>query len=103
MVQGEYVTTAEVAKLLKISNSTATRMAREGRITALKVGKLWRFPAQSPGILLYKEQQKLTRRKASETDREADRRNGLKSFLKSATELGFIEGLDRERLQGDKS
>ena len=46
MTASEFITTAEVATLLKISVSTVQRMAREGRITALKVGKLWRFPAQ---------------------------------------------------------
>ncbi len=103
MVQSEYITTADVAKLLKISSSTAQRMAREGRISALKVGKLWRFPAQSPGILLYKEQQKVTRQRPSETARDADPRNGLKSFLKLAADVGFVEPLDRERLTGGRS
>jgi excisionase family DNA binding protein len=100
MSKDEYVTTAEVAKLLRISASTAQRMAREGRISAMKVGKLWRFPAQSPGILLYKEQQKLTRRKPSDAEREADPRNGLKGFLKLAADVGFIEPLEREKLYG---
>jgi excisionase family DNA binding protein len=100
MVQSDYITTAEVAKMLKISSSTAQRMAREGRISALKVGKLWRFPAQSPGILLYKEQQKITRGGPSESDRDADPRNGLKGFLKLAANVGFIESVEREKLYG---
>jgi excisionase family DNA binding protein len=96
MVQGEYITTEEVAKLLKISPSTATRMAREGRITAIKVGKLWRFPAQSPGILLYKQEQK-TARQVKYQDSN-DSRNGLRGFLKLAVDVGFIEPLERDRL-----
>lgn len=93
MVPGEYITTAEVARLLKISASTAQRMAREGRISALKVGKLWRFPAQSPGILLYKQQQQRLRpAKADAAESDAPQRNGLKAFLKLAADVGFIEG-----------
>jgi len=103
MVQSDYITTAEVAKLLKISSSTAQRMAREGRISALKVGKLWRFPAQSPGILLYKEQQRITRHKPSDAARDADPRNGLKGFLKLAADVGFIESFDRDKLYGGRA
>ena len=103
MVQSEYITTQEVAKLLKISVSTATRMAREGRISALKVGKLWRFPAQSPGILLYKQEQKAARRKTGDAGKESDVRNGLKSFLKLAADVGFIEPLDSDKLRGGRS
>jgi excisionase family DNA binding protein len=102
MVQSDYITTADVAKLLKISASTAQRMAREGRISALKVGKLWRFPAQSPGILLYKEQQRVTRLGPTEGVREADPRNGLKGFLKLAADVGYIEPLDRAALPGGR-
>jgi excisionase family DNA binding protein len=98
MVQSEYITTAEVAKLLKISVSTATRMAREGRIGALKIGKLWRFPAQSPGILLYKQEQK-SRRKAAQ---DSDTRSGLKGFLKLASDVGFIEPFQRECISGGR-
>ncbi|HEY3293908.1 MAG TPA: helix-turn-helix domain-containing protein [bacterium] len=102
MVQSDYITTADVAKLLKISASTAQRMAREGRISALKVGKLWRFPAQSPGILLYKEQQKITRQPPTDAAMDADPRNGLKGFLKLACEIGFMDHVDRETLTGGR-
>ena len=98
MVQSDYITTAEVAKLLKISVSTATRMAREGRIGALKIGKLWRFPAQSPGILLYKQEQKSRRKAALENDTHT----GLRSFLKLAADVGFIEPFERENLYGGR-
>lgn len=101
MVQSDFITTAEVAQLLRISESTAQRMAREGRISALKVGKLWRFPAQSPGILLYKEGQKAARKAKAEAS--ADPRNGLKGFLKLAADVGFIEPLDREALAGRRA
>jgi excisionase family DNA binding protein len=92
MTSGDYITTAEVAALLKISPSTAQRMAREGRISALKVGKLWRFPAQSPGILLYKQQQKqMRKRKTSAAEKDAPQKNGLKAFLKLAADVGFLD------------
>lgn len=53
----EYLTTAEAAKLLKVSSSTVQKLARDGSLAAFKVGKQWRFPHQSPSILLYKQKQ----------------------------------------------
>jgi excisionase family DNA binding protein len=100
MTSGEYITTVEVAKLLKISASTVTRMAREGRLSALKVGKLWRFPAQSPGILLYKQEQKVVRHseKAGSAESPGPQKNGIKEFLKLATDLGLAEPFARDTL-----
>ena len=104
MAQGDFITTAEVAQLLRISSSTVQKMAREGRLAAFKVGKLWRFPAQSPGILLYKKEQTLARQKESADAKKesAPQRNGLREFLKSAADIGFIEPLDRDKLHGGK-
>ncbi|MFZ5434328.1 MAG: helix-turn-helix domain-containing protein [Calditrichota bacterium] len=103
MVQGEFITTAEVAKLLKVSSSTVQKMAREGRLSAIKVGKLWRFPAQSPEIMLYKQEQK-TRRDSTQNVKDASvsLRNGLKEFLKLATHIGFIEPFDRAALREER-
>ena len=102
MTKEEFLTTAEVAKLLKVSSGTVQKIAREGRISALKVGHLWRFPLQSPGILLYKQEQKsLRRRKSAKEDKDAGmRRNGLKELAKLATDLGFIEPFQRDNLYG---
>jgi excisionase family DNA binding protein len=91
MVPSDYITTAEVAALLKISPSTAQRMAREGRISALKVGKLWRFPAQSPGILLYKQEQQPRRQRKASAAPDVPQKNGLKAFLKLAADIGFMD------------
>ena len=92
MAHDGYLTTTDVARLLKLSGGTVQKMAREGRISALKVGRLWRFPPQSPGILLYKEQQKHTRKRKSENaEKFASSRNGLKEFVKLAAEIGLIE------------
>lgn len=97
MVQGEFITTADVAKLLKISTSTVQKMAREGRLPAIKVGKLWRFPAQSPHILLHKQEQQAARRAARQALKDAGKgpRSGLREFIKLASPLGFIELPDR--------
>jgi excisionase family DNA binding protein len=105
MAQSEYITTVEVARLLKISISTVTRMAREGRLTAIKVGKLWRFPAQSPGILLYKQEQQAQRKARAATGGEDGEklRNGLHEFHKAAAELHVIEPFDRDQLYGNRS
>ena len=99
MAHDGYLTTTDVAKLLKLSGDTVQKMAREGRISALKVGRLWRFPPQSPGILLYKQEQKHTRkRKSAETDEKLVLRNGLKEFLKLATDIGLIEAYEPEQV-----
>jgi excisionase family DNA binding protein len=37
----------EAASLLKIHPKTLQRMAREGRIAAVQIGKLWRFRASA--------------------------------------------------------
>lgn len=92
MAHDGYLTTTDVARLLKLSGGTVQKMAREGRISALKVGRLWRFPPQSPGILLYKEEQKQTRKRKSEaSEKFANTRNGLKEFVKLAADIGLIE------------
>jgi excisionase family DNA binding protein len=100
MVQPDYITTAEVAKLLKISLSTVTRMAREGRLPALKVGKLWRFPAASPDILLYKQQQ--SARRTTDAGKDAPAKNGLHEFVRLAADIGILEPLERAALNGRK-
>jgi excisionase family DNA binding protein len=93
MAHDGYLTTTDVAKLLKISGSTVQKMAREGRISALKVGRLWRFPPQSPTILLHKQEQKHTRRRKSQNEGTdiPSRRNGLREFVKLAADIGLIE------------
>ncbi len=39
----EFLTIDEVAKLLKVARSTVYRMAKEGKIPATKIGRVWRF------------------------------------------------------------
>jgi excisionase family DNA binding protein len=100
MSPSEFITTTEVATLLKISPSTVQRMAREGRITALKVGKLWRFPSQSPHILLYKQEQTKRRKEKAGESKDSAPKNGLREFVKLACDLGFQEPLVRGKLAG---
>lgn len=50
----ETLTPSEVAKILKLHPFTVTRLAREGKIPAFKVGGVWRvrkdqFEAWMPG------------------------------------------------------
>ncbi len=40
---GEIMTLEETAKYLKIGNSTLYKMAREGKIPAVKIANQWRF------------------------------------------------------------
>ena len=39
----ETLTPSEVAKILKLHPFTVTRLAREGKVPAFKVGGVWRF------------------------------------------------------------
>ena len=86
----DFLTTIEVARELKISTSTAQRMARDGVLIALKVGKLWRFPKQTVEIHLYKLQQRARWNKEKEGGALRPR-NGLKEFLKLARPIGLID------------
>lgn len=90
----DYLTTAEIAAELKISVSNATRMARDGRLVAIKVGKLWRFPRQSTEILFAKQAQDARRKKLDDANSGATKtRNGLKEFLKLASDVGSRDSL----------
>ena len=39
----ELLTSEEAAALLRINPKTLQRMVREGKVPAIKIGKLWRF------------------------------------------------------------
>ena len=84
----EILTTAEAAKLLKVSPGTVQKLAREGSLAAFKVGKQWRFPHQSPSILLYKQKQmsKGTGRKLK-TKVNWKQRSGWGELLKLAADV----------------
>jgi excisionase family DNA binding protein len=41
---GHLLTTSEVQRLIKVDRSTVYRMAEDGRLPAVKVGRQWRFP-----------------------------------------------------------
>jgi len=43
MTKIETLTPNEIAKILRIHPFTVTRLAREGKIPAFKVGGIWRF------------------------------------------------------------
>ena len=47
-----YLTTKEVQDLFKVDRSTVYRMAEDGRLPAIKVGRQWRFPADGIESLL---------------------------------------------------
>lgn len=40
----EWITTQEAAEICKIANSTLSRLAKQNRCVAKKVGYYWRFP-----------------------------------------------------------
>ena len=45
MQEQHYLTAADVTRLLRIDKSTVYRMAEDGRLAGVKVGRQWRFPA----------------------------------------------------------
>ena len=87
----EILTTVEVAKQLKVSASTVQKLAREGSLPAFKVGKQWRFPRQSPDILLYKQKQAAsgTSRGKMKSKVNWQQRSGWGELLKLAADVGI--------------
>jgi excisionase family DNA binding protein len=87
----EYLTTAEAAKLLKVSASTVQKLAREGSLAAFRVGKQWRFPRQSPDILLYKQKQAAQAGAHGKLKVKTNwkQRSGWGELLKIAAEVGI--------------
>jgi excisionase family DNA binding protein len=45
----QYLTASDVTRLLRIDKSTVYRMAEDGRLSGVKVGRQWRFPAEELG------------------------------------------------------
>jgi excisionase family DNA binding protein len=95
MPKADYITTAEVAKALKLSTSTVTRLARAGIIPAIKVGKLWRFDLQDTQIRLHKQNQH------RQAPIDGEQKNGWNSFLRLATDIGYVESADPPVPRGD--
>ena len=52
-VQSDLLTAQQVQDLLRVDRSTVYRMAESGRLTAVKVGRQWRFPTASIRSLLH--------------------------------------------------
>lgn len=44
VVQGEVLTVAEVAKLLRVSRKTVEKLIYAKKLHAVKVGRVWRIP-----------------------------------------------------------
>lgn len=57
MQEQHYLTAADVTRLLRIDKSTVYRMAEDGRLAAVKVGRQWRFPADQLERVLGIEEQ----------------------------------------------
>jgi excisionase family DNA binding protein len=83
MPNEEYLTTAEAANLLKVSRSTVTLLAREGRLPAVRVGKQWRIPHEAPELWLYRQKQAALRGKSSSKGEGGRaKRSGFDDLLK---------------------
>lgn len=91
MPNEEYLTTAEAAKLLKVSKGTVCLLAREGRLPALRVGKQWRIPHEAPELWLYRQKQAGLRARSKSADGKGARakRSGFEDLLKVSREIGL--------------
>jgi excisionase family DNA binding protein len=87
------LTTYEVTERLKVSASTVRRMAREGRLPAMRVGKLWRFPQQELTV-------KLRQRQLANARNKRKRRSGFFDWRSVATDIGFVEPFNRSNIRG---
>ena len=93
MTREKLLTTQEAAQQLKVSASTVRRMARQGRLPGMRVGKLWRF-SQSE-LTLKLRQQKLAGKK-----KKRRRRGGFVDWRSVATDIGFVEPFNRHEIRG---
>lgn len=59
MQEQHYLTASDLTRLLRIDKSTVYRMAEDGRLRGVKVGRQWRFPADAVGRTLGIEQHPL--------------------------------------------
>lgn len=88
MANEEYHTTAEAAKLLKVSRGTVCMLAREGRLPAIRVGKQWRIPYEAPELWMYKQKQTAARNKATvKSEGAKSKRSGYDDLLKIAAPI----------------
>ncbi len=81
MANEEYLTTAEAAKLLKVSRGTVCMLAREGRLPAIRVGKQWRIPHEAPELWIYKQKQTAARNKATAKIRRRETSQTLRATM----------------------
>lgn len=52
VLEDEFLTIDEVAKRLKVTKVTVYRMARKGKLPAIKFGKAWRISSKKLAELL---------------------------------------------------
>src|SRR5450756_2460437 len=53
--KADLLTAEQVEYLLEVDKSTVYRMAEDGRLPAIKVGRQWRFPAERIAALLHSD------------------------------------------------
>ncbi|MBK6766691.1 MAG: helix-turn-helix domain-containing protein [bacterium] len=88
MPNEEYLTTAEAARLLKVSRSTVQLLAREGRLPAIRVGVQWRIPHEAPELWLYKQKQAGGKQRASaKAEGVKQKRSGFDDLVKLAAPI----------------
>jgi excisionase family DNA binding protein len=93
----EYLTLDEVATMLKLSSSNLRRLAAEGDLPAIKVGRLWRLRlSQVETWLQARERERVPR------GREAETRAWLEEGLEVAAQgiKAAEQNVPQEELQG---
>ena len=93
MTRENLLTTFEVAERLKVSASTVRRLARQGRLPAVRVGRLWRFYSQELSLTI-------RQRKLAGTKKKRRRRSGFFDWRSFVTDIGFVEPFNRSEIRG---
>lgn len=95
MANEEYLTTAEAAKLLKVSRGTVCMLAREGQLPAVRVGMQWRIPHEAPELWMYRQKQAAVRNAKGHLQqvppRAKQKRSGFEDLLKISGAIGLHE------------
>ncbi len=76
------VTVKEVAEFLRLKDATVCRLASEGKLPGVKVGKSWRFDMETLERWVTGERMGVIDRIAGET--QSFRQQGKKEYLKNA-------------------
>ena len=88
----EIMTTQEMAKYLKLHEITICKLAGEGTIPAIRIGRVWRFDKEAVDQWISDGQKKVAKNAKkpdpdTRSNRRKGRRKGKKITVKSSSEI----------------